>query len=183
MMMLVIGGSGSGKSVYAEETAVALAKEENSFHAAMKRYYLATMQVFDEEGRNRVDRHRKQRSGKGFLTIEQPVQIHRALEKMGPGERTVLLECISNLMANEMFSGGEAVSGKQAAETMIRGIEQLVEKTTHLIAVSSNVFEDGILYDETVMEYIRAMGQVNRRLSAMADHVVEVVAGIPVTIK
>ena len=46
--------------------------------------------------------------------------------------------------------------------------------------VSSNVFEDGIAYDETTMEYIRAMGIINQRLAAMADRVVEVVAGLPV---
>ena len=45
MMVLVIGGSGSGKSSYAEETAVSLAEKGMS----MKKYYLATMQIFDEE--------------------------------------------------------------------------------------------------------------------------------------
>ena len=45
MMILVVGGSGSGKSSYAEKTAVSLAQ------SGMKKYYLATMQVFDDEGR------------------------------------------------------------------------------------------------------------------------------------
>ena len=69
MMVLVVGGSGSGKSSYAEKMAVSLAP------ARMRKYYLATMQVFDDEGRKKVDRHRKLRNGKGFFTIEQPVRI------------------------------------------------------------------------------------------------------------
>ena len=76
MMILVIGGSGSGKSSYAEEIVCSVSGED------MKKYYLATMQIFDEEGRKKVERHRKLRSGKGFLTIEQPTEIGRSIEKM-----------------------------------------------------------------------------------------------------
>ena len=49
--------------------------------------------------------------------------------------------------------------------------------------VTNNVFEDGINYDATTMEYIRAMGSINEKLALMADEVVEVVVGIPLTIK
>lgn len=195
-MVLVVGGSGSGKSSYAEETAVSLAQEsvkettqpENTLlsnfrlHTA-KKYYLATMQVFDDEGRKKVERHRNLRKGKGFVTIEQPARISGALEKMEDGDRTVLLECISNLMANEMFSGEKDMAAIQAAENVIRDIKLLKEQTNHLVVVSNNVFEDGITYDETTMKYIQAMGEVNQKLAALADRVVEVVAGIPVIVK
>ena len=50
----------------------------------------------------------------------------------------------------------------------------------HLVIVSNNVFEDGILYDQTTMDYIEATGQINGQLARMADEAVEVVAGIPV---
>ncbi len=63
MMALVIGGSGSGKSSYAEELAVSLSSP------AAKKYYLATMQVFGREGEQRVERHRALRRGKGFLPL------------------------------------------------------------------------------------------------------------------
>ena len=182
MMVLVVGGSGSGKSSYAEETAVSLAQESVK-EIVMKKYYLATMQVFDEEGRKRVDRHRNLRRGKEFVTIEQPTGISGALKKMETGERTVLLECISNLTANEMFSGKKANTKMQVMEDIICGIKQLKEQTTHFIVVSNNVFEDGITYDETTTEYIHAMGMINHKLAALADRVVEVVAGIPIIIK
>lgn len=176
MMVLVIGGSGSGKSSYAEDIVV-------SEFSGMKKYYLATMQVFDEEGQLRVKRHRELRKGKGFLTIEQPLNIQNALEKMEPGNRAVLLECISNLTANEMFAQEEPKAGEQAADEIVSGIEMLKENVTNLVVVSNNVFEDGVVYDETTMEYIHAMGVINQRLAVLADYVVEVVVGIPVKIK
>ena len=177
MMVLVVGGSGSGKSSYAEKTAVSLAQ------SGMKKYYLATMQVFDDEGRKKVDRHRKLRNGKGFFTIEQPIRISSALEKMEDGDRAVLLECISNLTANEMFSEKKTMTEIQVTENVIRDIKMLKEQTNHLVVVSNNVFEDGITYDETTTKYIRAMGKINQKLAALADRVVEVVEGIPVIIK
>lgn len=177
MMALVIGGSGSGKSSFAEELAVSL-----SF-PAMKKYYLATMQVFGKEGEQRVKRHRALRKGKGFLTIEQPTEIQRAAERMEAGGKVALLECISNLTANEMFQQPEAKPGAQAAAQVLSGIELLKKETTHLVVVSNNVFEDGICYDEATMEYIRAMGVINCALARSAGHVVEVVAGIPVVLK
>ena len=174
-MVLVIGGSGSGKSSYAEETAVSLAQSSD-----MKKYYLATMQIYDEEGQSKVMRHRRLRSDKGFFTIEQPTEIHKAVVKMASGEKTVLLECISNLTANEMFSDRKKQEKEQVVEKIVKGIRMLKKDTTHLIVVSNNVFEDGIVYDKETMEYIEAMGKINQELADMAEQVVEVAAGIPI---
>lgn len=178
MMVLVIGGSGSGKSAYAEELACALARKEHTI-----KYYLATMQAADEEGRRKVERHRALRSGKGFITIEWLVRIADALLQMEKGKKTVLLECVSNLAANEMFTEVGTRTKEEVAAGIIRGIEQLKEKVTHLVVVSNNVFEDGVVYDSTVMAYLDALGMINRQITARADEVIEVVAGIPIPIK
>ena len=69
MMVLIIGGSGSGKSAYAEEYIGRIAGKGN-------KYYLATMQVFDEEGKKKVSRHQRLRKNKGFLTIEPVSYTH-----------------------------------------------------------------------------------------------------------
>ena len=178
MMVLVIGGSGSGKSAYAEELACLLACEE---HTA--KYYLATMRVLDVEGKQKVERHRQQRSGEGFFTIEQPVRIADALFQMENGRRTVLLECISNLTANEMFTDSQIRAKDEVAKNIIGGIEQLKKNTTHLVVVSNNVFEDGMVYDAATMDYIDAVGKINQALAALSEWVLEIVAGIPVSVK
>ena len=176
MMTLIIGGSGSGKSSWAENYITAVSEGK-------KKYYLATKRIYDEEGEKKIERHRRLRSGKGFITIEQPESIQEALGKMVQGEKTALLECISNLAANEMFSGETPIAAEAVTEKIVEGIRRLKGQLAHLVIVSNNVFEDGIAYDETTMEYIRAMGQINEKLAAMAENTVEVVAGIPVVMK
>ena len=176
MMTLIIGGSGSGKSAYAEDYTISLSEDR-------KKYYIATMQIFDEEGKRKVERHRMLRGGKGFSTIEQPIDIGKAAEKMEDGERTALLECISNLTANEMFLGEKPGTEEVITEKIVGEIAVLNRELTHLVIVSNNVFEDGNVYDKTTMAYIRAMGRINQKLAEMADEVVEVVVGIPIVIK
>ena len=58
-MILITGGSGSGKSAYGEKRILEAGE--------MTRYYIATMEVFGEEGRKKVERHREMRKEKGFV--------------------------------------------------------------------------------------------------------------------
>lgn len=176
MITLIIGGSGSGKSAYAEDYMISHSEEK-------KKYYIATMQVYDAEGERKIERHRMLRSGKGFSTIEQSVDIEKAVEKMEAGKGTALLECISNLTANEMFAGEEPKTEEVVVEKIMKGIKTLSKELTHLVIVSNNVFEDGNVYDNTTMTYIRAMGRINEKLAGIADEVVEVVVGIPMVVK
>ena len=88
---LVIGGAASGKSEYAEGLVLA------SPH--LPRYYIATMEPFDDEGRARVEKHRKMRADKQFETVE----CYTGLTSVRlPRRGTVLLECVGNLAANEL---------------------------------------------------------------------------------
>ena len=186
MIHLVIGGSGSGKSEYAE----------NLLEDSPGKYYIATMQVYDAEGRKKVARHQRLRAGKGFQTIEQTRDIHKAVEIIvrdrKQTENAALLECMSNLIANEMFGGETEDSASRMSETeredflvekVTGGIRTLAEKLDKLVIVSNNVFEDGISYDAQTMSYIRVLGRVNQELARMADHVTEVIVGIPVKVK
>ena len=63
MIVLVTGGSGSGKSEYAEQLVMRFGD--------CRRFYVATMEVFGEEGREKVLRHKRLRRGKGFVTLER----------------------------------------------------------------------------------------------------------------
>lgn len=176
MMTLITGGSGSGKSAYAEQYTMMLAGEK-------KKYYLATMQVWDKEGEAKIERHRKLRRGKGFCTVEQPVSIEESVQRMEAGEKVALLECMSNLTANEMFAQEIPRSAQWVTDKIIQDIQELKHTLNHLVIVTNNVFEDGNSYDETTMEYIRSLGSINERLTEMADEIIEVVVGIPVILK
>lgn len=171
MFMLVTGGSGSGKSAFAEQQTVGLERE--------KRYYIATMQCLDEESRMRVQRHRKMRAGKEFCTLECPADLHR-LALPEPG--SALLECMSNLTANEFFDGN-AHTPEETAKKILEGVALLRGQCRHLVVVTNEVFSDGGVYDASTRDYIACLGQVNRALAASADCVAEVVYGIPVPVK
>ena len=194
MITLVTGGSGSGKSAYAEDVAVSAEGTE--------KYYIATMQIYDAEGERKVERHRKLRAGKGFTTIESPWNVGQVVFptfteaktvcidcgepkpiQKKPEQRTALLECMSNLVANEMFSTDGMREEDAVVTKVVQDMELLAAKLDHLVIVTNNVFEDGISYDAGTMAYLRALGRINAALAKRADRVVEVVVGIPVILK
>lgn len=165
MIMLVTGGSGCGKSTWAEKLIASL-PEEN-------RIYIATMQVYDEESRRRVARHRAQRADMGFCTIECEKDLASANVPEGS---TVLLEDLVNLMANEMFDGGD--TGR-----IVPALHDLAKKCRHLVMVTNDVFSDGVVYAESIQEYLHQLAEINRQAAELADGVVEVVYSIPIAVK
>lgn len=172
MIVFVIGGSGSGKSAYAEKRLFAMEAE--------KKHYIATMRVFDEEGKKRVEKHRTMRREKGFLTIEKPIDLGGIALDAGDAW---MLECVSNLLANEMFTEDGIRDEKEMVDKILKDIGSLIEQTADGVIVSNNIFEDGENYDDAMASYIKALGGINQALAAMADEVIEVVVGIPVTLK
>lgn len=176
MLVLITGGSCSGKSAYAE-------KQLYELGSGKPQYYIATMHVGDAESRERVERHRLQREGKGFVTIEQYRDVRLAAGYMDGTGGAALLECMSNLVANEMFDGEIPLSAEAVEEKICGEIWELSRALDCLIVVTNNVFEDGGSYDETTTAWLEALGKINVRLAESADAVTEVVAGIPVFVK
>ena len=168
MMILVLGGSASGKSEYAENVAAALGE-------GGKKLYLATMRPFGREAGRRIERHRRMRKGKGFESADRYTDVGGF-----PAEdcQVVLLECMSNLLANEMYREGADWEG--LAEKLTEDVRLLEGRTEHIVVVSNDVASDGIDYGEETNRYISLMGEINRGLSARADCVIEVVCGIPI---
>ena len=160
MLIIVTGGSASGKSEYAE----------NLVPNAGSRVYLATMEPFGAEAEARIARHRKLREGKGFETIECPVNIGDCFEACRG--RHVLLEDLPNLVANEMFSS-HAHSTAGIAEQIL----ELARISESLICVTGILTADGRVYDESTMEYLKELAAIERTLTAQADRVIEVVCG------
>lgn len=167
MMAVVTGGSGSGKSAFAEDKILSL--------GLGKRFYIATMHPYDEESYKRVERHRKMRAGKGFETVE----CYTGLENLEfPQDAIVLLECMSNLAANEMFE--ESGAGADTVEAVLRGVRKLKSQVRHLVIVTNEIFSEAASYEGDTVRYQEYLGKINQKLGEMADQVVEVVYGIPI---
>ena len=124
MITLITGGSGSGKSAYAEDTLLSFGEGE--------RIYIATMYPFDEESHRRIERHRNMRREKHFTTIERYINLK---ELTVPKDSYVLLECMSNLVANEMYQEGGA--GKDTVPAVLEGIFALDRQAKELCIVTN----------------------------------------------
>lgn len=189
MFHVITGGSGSGKSAYAEDCIVQLHKD------SVPLYYIATMMPFGAEMEAKIDRHRKLRAGKGFETIECFQNLHfltKAPEKQLKPNADVLLECMSNLVANEWFAyvqrnGGADCFSKERVEMVTdkiwRGVLHLIEHCRNLVVVTNEVFSE--CQEDTIeMDcYKQILAAMNYRMAAVADQVTEVVYGIPVAVK
>ena len=167
MMHLVTGASASGKSAYAEDLLV-LAK-------SAEKYYIATMRPWGAEGAARVKKHRAMREGKGFQTIEA---FHTLDDLRLPEKGSLMLECMSNLLANEQFELGG--TDEEILDRIQQGIQNLKEQTDDLIIVTNEIFSDGCRYDAETVRYIRRLGNLKIRMAEEADAVTEVVYGIPI---
>ena len=166
MIQLVIGGAASGKSEFAEQLVLSAGD--------LPRYYIATMQPFDDESVRRIEKHRRMREKKRFTTIE----CYTNLESVTLPERgVVLLECMSNLAANEKYSPDGA--GEDVLAAIADGVDALERQSERLIIVSNEVFSGGNRYEGDTDSYLRLLAEVNRMLAARADTVVEVVCGLP----
>ena len=174
-LILVTGGSGSGKSAWAEKTLLAQAKGRAVYLAAMEN-------DGGPEAAARVERHRAMRAQHGkeagleFLTVERPVDIGGAAVE--PGD-SVLLEDLGNLLANEIWSPS-GVGAERAEEWIFSGLRALLERAELLVTVSCDVFADGTEYAPGTMAYIRGLANLHRRLAPLACRTVEVVCGIPI---
>ena len=167
MIALFTGGSGSGKSEMAESYACRLASNKKPL------YYFATMRLWGEEGRARVEKHRRQREGKGFATVECPSRL-----PLGIAGGVILLECLSNRLANAMFGDGEP----DPVELILSELSALAEKND-LVVVTNEIFSDGARYDAETAQYIENLGILNQKLARRAQLFVESVYSIPVVHK
>ena len=191
MMELVTGGSGSGKSAYAEETLCSLDSSPDSGQGNEtgtqqdgQRYYIATMPSWDKETEKKIAKHRAMRAGKGFCTLEWYTDFEERLERADcPGMEgaDILVECLSNLTANEMYMEGGA--GKNTADAVIRGILCLRDRCRNLVVVTNDVFSESAEDSPEMRIYKETLGRINCALAEAADRVTEVVCGIPCTVK
>lgn len=168
MFVLITGGAKCGKSSTAE-------KLFSNFNN--KKYYIATMIPYGEEANKAIERHRLIRRDKGFNTVEKYTDIQDIVIPDGSG---VLLECMANLCANEMFSVENICN---PADKIINGVKKLMEKSGLLVIVTNDVGCDGIEYSYETAEYIKILSEINFKLAGIADSVIECVYGIPIMLK
>lgn len=165
-LSLVLGGAASGKSAFAE----GLAKGSNR-----GLIYLATAEIYDNEMRAKVHKHREMR-GAGWKTVEAPRDLGPALNN-APGDHVVLLDCATMWLSNHLL----AESDMAAAEAEL--MTALSLSSAAVIVVSNEVGLSVVPENALARRFRDAQGALNQKLAARAGLVVNVVAGLPQVLK
>ena len=95
-----------------------------------------------------------------------------------PPGSNVLLEDLSNLLANALFEPDGGGTG-----AVRRDLRYLIENSGSLTVVTNEVFSGGADYGEESLRYMRDLAELNRELAARADLVTEIVCGLPNVMK
>ncbi len=174
---LITGGARSGKSDYALSRAASFAGDN--------KYFLAACPPLDAELRDRIEKHRQERAGLGFITIEEEVELARVLAGLPP-ESLVLLDCLTIWISNLLFMA-EQEGGTVSEEMIVRETGRLIEaarvKRLELICVSNEVGMGLVPVGSTSRLYRDLVGRCNRLMAEQAQRVILVSCGLPILLK
>ena len=209
MIVLVLGTPDSGKSKIAEDivmrlaegldpraarggeaagpagavsTGASVARGEAAGPAAssgMDKLYIATMIPFGAEGNRRIEKHRKMRAGKGFLTVEKYTEVDSLIGEIRDlGDKCCLLECMSNLVGNEMHDPRNlSLSDKDLEKLITEEVLALGKSCGHLVVVANCFLTEDEGYDDETRRYVRIADHVNGILKDRADETCELAEG------
>ncbi len=166
-LTLVLGGARSGKSRYAEGLIEA---QPGPW------LYVATAQAWDDEMAARIAEHRARRVAP-WVTADAPRDL-AAVIRRAPAGRPVLVDCLTLWLTNAMLDEAADL----AAEVDVL-VETCRMAAGPLVLVSNEV-GFGIVPENALARRFRdEAGRLHQRLAAIADRVVLVVAGLPMTLK
>ena len=167
---LVLGGVRSGKSRFALEIA------SRAFNVT----FIATARASDDEMRRKIERHQSERPAH-WRTREEPLQLAEAISSAQSGSETTVVDCLTLFAANLMDAYGE---NRAAMDASIDELCSVLRKSDGKIVLVSNEVGSGIVPEYAAGRQFRdLLGEMNQRVAALADKVVLMVAGLPLTIK
>ena len=166
-VVLITGGSRSGKSSYAEK--LALEWSDNPV-------YLATARIWDEEFRERVRRHQARR-GPQWTNIEE----EKFLSRHSLAGRVVVVDCLTLWCTNFFFDLDSDVDRALAAAQ--QEFDRFTAQDATFLIVTNEIGMGGTSDNEIQRKFTDLQGWMNQYVAAHADEVILMVSGIPVKIK
>lgn len=168
MLYFITGGQRSGKSRYAQKLALEMSSNP---------VYLATARIWDEDFRQRVERHQSDR-GPEWTNMEEPLNISDC-EVTG---RVVVLDCVTLWLTNLFFDHQE----KSVDELLVIAkteFKKLLEKEATLIVISNEIGLGGHAENALARRFTDLQGWMNQYVASQADEAILMVAGLPVKLK
>ena len=174
-VVLVTGGSRSGKSAFAQNLAESSSDE---------RVYIATCPRVDEELACRIERHKQERQGKGWQTIEEELDIVVALRSIEPGG-AVVIDCLTLWINNILFRSSEskAPTEDEISSAAVELLEAAEDFGGTVILVTNEVGMGLVPPQASSRLYRDLVGRCNQTIAKGADQVVFMVSGIPLYLK
>ncbi|MBI5136016.1 MAG: bifunctional adenosylcobinamide kinase/adenosylcobinamide-phosphate guanylyltransferase [Nitrospirae bacterium] len=167
MRTLVLGGTRSGKSLYAESL----------LDGAPRVRYVATLRPDDVECVQRIRRHRERRPH-GWELVEAGPHLGAALDGLAP-DTSVLVDGITLWLAALLDDGAAAANPEPAVEMAVARLTALPS----VVIVADDV-GGGLVPESALARRFRDLaGELNQRLAAACDRVVLVTAGLPLVLK
>lgn len=185
-LTLVLGGARSGKSAYALELAAQRGQADSV--QAYRVLFVATALAFDEEMITRIDRHKSERPA-DWYTLEAPKQVGGAIRGCPVKAGVLVLDCLTLLANNVLLDQPDPdnIPEEIAQELLDSEVNSLLaayqDSSAEWIIISNEVGLGIVPATPLGRIYRDVLGRANQRLAQVADRVVLMVAGIPMTVK
>lgn len=175
-LTLILGGARSGKSDYAEKLAATMGQNI---------LYIATAEAKDEEMTARIEAHRLARPAK-WQTLEAPYNVGAALATIDTHPDAILLDCMTLLVSNIALAmeSEPQTTIETAVQNEIEAIIAARNRFDVPMIIVSNEVGLGLVPSYPIGRVYRdVLGWANQNLAALADRVLFMVAGLPMTVK
>ena len=168
-IILITGGAKSGKSRYALELASGYEKKA----------FIATAEPVDDEMKERIKRHQIER-GPDFITVEEPVNLRRAIDHLPPGTEVAIVDCLTVWLGNLQYREGRLSIDSPMIQAFL---ELLKHPPCNLIIVTNEVGSGIVPISPEVREFRDTAGLLNQEVARLAHKVILTVCGIPMVLK
>ena len=175
---LVLGGARSGKSQFAEK----LAAEQLEDRVASAVTYIATAQVYDEEFKARIQQHQARRDA-SWLLVEEPHYLTQTLAQLARPQQCLIVDCLTLWLAQWICPDCNPPQDSSWAFEREAFLALLPTLPGTVILVSNEVGMGIVPLGEINRRFQDEQGRLNQAVAQVADHVVFVAAGLPLTLK
>ncbi len=183
---LITGGTRSGKSSFAQNMAERISTEKD-----LQRIFIATSPSLDSEMEERIKRHKEERAGKGWKTIEEERNILSAItdeipRKIENKTAVVLLDCITLWINNLLYRAekeGRTIDDSTIYKKSAETAQQMLSLEHRFILVSNEVGLGIVPDNAAARRYRDLVGTANQCLASFAEEVILVSCGLPLYLK
>ncbi len=176
---LILGGQRSGKSHRAEM----LARQWLDADAAHRAVLIATGQAGDEEMRERIARHQRDRAQRvpGLRTVEEPRALAEAVPAHSAPQTLIVVDCLTLWLTNLLMpADGEPVD----AAVPVAGLRRVIEQAAGPLVLVSNEIGLGVIpLGRETRAFVDALGGLNQTVAGACERVTWMAAGLPLNLK